>query len=453
MNNGQQSTMAGMRAALVMIMGILTGASSIAGEVWAGDGDLVIYQNLQDFLDMTDGVELHFDAIESGSGQIGVFACALPVNRHIGAFYTTTNVNACLNPGELIDGFSLRSEDGGVLLLTAPQVFGGTTHVLGAQPGTVATLLSFHQEVTAVAMDVYNWSNGQPVELEVFAADGSLIDSFIVAPDPPAPGTPAFAGMTSDTPIARIDLRATVPGGVGAIGNLYFGGVPGVLAAVDSLDFGVVEVGDSVTQALTLRNDGHSSVTVPSLPEPGGGFSIATDECAGSTLQPHQECTVQVSFAPAYEHLAAATLAFGDSTDDVEVTLRARAVAPLPLLLPGTLDFGAVEVGAAGAEAAVSLFNPTALPVEILSITAPEVPFTIIGDDCDPAPFVLQPGESCAWTIAFDPDTSGVADSRIWIDTSAPTSPHVLTVTGHGGHLDDVIFHSRFEAGAGEEQP
>jgi len=79
--------------------------------------------------------------------------------------------------------------------------------------------------------------------------------------------------------------------------SLTGNGIAASLSA-NSLQFGAVSVGRTVSQAVTATNQSAVPVTVSStlLNDPSGSFSVVADGCSGRTLGPGQSCAASVAF-------------------------------------------------------------------------------------------------------------------------------------------------------------
>lgn len=62
--------------------------------------------------------------------------------------------------------------------------------------------------------------------------------------------------------------------------------------------FGNVDVGQQVSNTLTIRNDGAASLVLGSISGASAPFSLANDGCSSQNLAPGANCTVVVKFAP-----------------------------------------------------------------------------------------------------------------------------------------------------------
>jgi hypothetical protein len=117
-------------------------------------------------------------------------------------------------------------------------------------------------------------------------------------------------------------------------------------SVTSSLAFGPVNLASSGTQSVTVTNP--AAATQPLYPEPtgdgasigganAGDFSIGTDTCAGATVSPGGNCTIQVQFAPTALGSRSATLDIpwnesasvsGSATPDLSVALSGTGAEP-----------------------------------------------------------------------------------------------------------------------------
>jgi hypothetical protein len=103
-----------------------------------------------------------------------------------------------------------------------------------------------------------------------------------------------------------------------------------------SLDFGIVRLGSSQLQTLTVSNLGNRDLTIGAyaLSPP---FSILTDNCWARVLTPFSSCSMGVQFIPQVndEVLVAFQIASDDPDENpLAVPLRGRGIAPPNLISP-----------------------------------------------------------------------------------------------------------------------
>ncbi|MEY2894000.1 MAG: hypothetical protein RJA98_3908 [Pseudomonadota bacterium] len=207
-------------------------------------------------------------------------------------------------------------------------------------------------------------------------------------------------------------------------------------SSASALAFGTVTVGQSsATVSRTLSNAGPGSATLTALPISGseaGDFAVAAgSSCSASTvLAAGSSCTLVLSFSPA---------AAGSRSASLQVS--SNGSNPGALSLSGT--------GAAAASAAVST-TPTSLSLQMDATASSSAPQTLLisnsgsavlnvsgyaiatgafsvapaaSNGCPAAPFVLQPGQSCALNVTWTSATDTSASGSVQITTDASATP------------------------------
>jgi hypothetical protein len=94
-------------------------------------------------------------------------------------------------------------------------------------------------------------------------------------------------------------------------------GVPALEIKPGALDFGSIVPGTDARQALTVVSAGTGAVDISAVVPPAGpDFSIASEDCAGQTLAPGADCSIEVIFRPSATGPHSDTLSVADSTAD-----------------------------------------------------------------------------------------------------------------------------------------
>jgi hypothetical protein len=416
------------------------------------------YPDLATFLAATGGMSLKFENF-AAHDSFNVSPCYEPLNRDSGQPGTSFLEPVCFHPGDVIDGFDIRSNFDWTSGITNPwgPMTGPGTFFIGANgmapplasnavgatfSAATKTLINFRDGPVAISMDAYDIAAGSPLTFDVFATDGVPIGSFTVPQS--APNVPAFAGFTSPLPIAQVVVHSA-SGVSQLIGNLRFGGTAGRLAiGTDRVDFGPVGVGSTASQSVEIENTGDTGITIDPLAPPPAPFSIETDGCSAAVLGAGESCTVTLGFAPVVERSHAVVLAVSSdahaSAHDVEI--QGRGVLPTLSAAPGAIDFGVVPIGDSAPPATVTLRNTTAVALAIDAIAMPDAPFVPAGGSCAAAPFELAPGQSCTLDFSFEPQQNGLFRDRVVIGSNDPSSPGEVLLRGSAG---DEIFADGFE--------
>jgi hypothetical protein len=119
------------------------------------------------------------------------------------------------------------------------------------------------------------------------------------------------------------------------------------------------------------------------------------------------------------------------ATDDGTQSDTGRATVllnyPVIGLLPGVLNFGPQKVGTTSKPKTVTLSNPGAAPLHIVSIIAS-------GDfaETNNCPASLATRKHCAISVTFKPSQKGKRTANVTIKDTARTSPQTVSLTGTG---------------------
>ena len=169
---------------------------------------------------------------------------------------------------------------------------------------------------------------------------------------------------------------------------------------------------------MTLQNNGGDDLIINS----DGGFSFDTllsngDDYAVTVLTqpPNQNCSVSNGIG---------TIA-GDDVTDVAVSCADLTIS----IDTSDVDFGQVFIEEIGLST-INITNTGNADVSISSISGPSEPFAIIGGSCNLTPLILSPSQSCDLELAFTPSIAGQFTDEIQIDSTAISSPDVITLRG-----------------------
>ena len=170
---------------------------------------------------------------------------------------------------------------------------------------------------------------------------------------------------------------------------------------------------------LVLQNNGGDDLSISS----DGSFTFATALADGSSYavtvlsqpgSPSQSCSVSNG---------SGTLAGADVTN-VAVSCATLDVS----LSTGSIDFGAINLGAEGQETVTVSNNGTAAAT-LTALQGPEPPFSVVGGSCLDLPTSLPAGESCTLTVAFSTTIPG-SFSDSMIITNDAGEPLVVALSG-----------------------
>jgi hypothetical protein len=205
----------------------------------------------------------------------------------------------------------------------------------------------------------------------------------------------------------------------------------------NSLNFGNVLVGANSTILLTLTNTGTSAITFgilsasTTLTSASGSYTVALGNCPqpGLALAANTSCKLQVGFAPTQSGTIAGTLSIASSASTLPlvVSLTGVGVQSHLQILPTSLSFGSIAVGAP-ASLSLTLLNNGTAPITGVALFA-------TGDYAVTVPCAvttLAPGGSCGVTVTFTPSATGARNGTLTVISSDATSPDAVPLTGTG---------------------
>ncbi|MGA7521064.1 MAG: choice-of-anchor D domain-containing protein [Acidobacteriaceae bacterium] len=254
-------------------------------------------------------------------------------------------------------------------------------------------------------------------------------------------------------------LTATA-GGVTETFGLTLNAATRVLSAnLTSLAFGNVTVDTSADQTLVLQSTGTEAVTISAATLTGSGYSVA----GGSypiTLNPNQEVTLQVQFAP--------TLA-GATTGQLTITSNAASGATMLISLTGTgtaasspgsgavlsvnattVAFGNVTLNTPVTQS-VTLSSTGSSAVTVSGATVSGTGFTLAAASL---PVTLNPGQTAVLNVVFNPAAAGAATGKLSIASNSTTgATTVVALTGTGTSSATYAVDLTWNAPASSSDP
>jgi hypothetical protein len=206
---------------------------------------------------------------------------------------------------------------------------------------------------------------------------------------------------------AQLKLYVVQPSGESAVGESYL--------------VGTVQPGDYVDTAFRIRNTSSDVVSIQGLNVAGSGFSWAVPLSKLPVgLGAGQALDVFVRFAPGIQATYSAyfningvryTILLGNTAPGLVLTLKLGA-SETTVGSGRVIDFGFADAGSS-TTLHFALSNPAgqAMPVDVLSVQGAG----FRGPIGVQAPFTLQPQQSVAFDIAFEPKTAGAAQGSLLI--------------------------------------
>ena len=162
-------------------------------------------------------------------------------------------------------------------------------------------------------------------------------------------------------------------------------------------------------------------------------FAIESDDCAGETLAPAAECTVEVAFAPTATGARSASLVLAGNAPSAAVPLQGTGTFPVFAASPTSLDFGAAQVGDATAAQTVTLTSAGSGPVTVGQVSvggAAPGSFAIVAGSDECSGETLAPAATCTVEVAFTPTAAGSLAATLVFAGSAPS--YFVSLHGDG---------------------
>ena len=128
--------------------------------------------------------------------------------------------DACVSPGDMIEGFSLIADAASAgYVVVGTGFLGAPAPMAGPNTFTSGMDIDFDPPTNSIGFDLYGLLGAVDVDITLFDSGGALIDTVNV----PSDLAGQFVGMVSDDAIAKLTFVAPADQGE-LIGNLYFGG-------------------------------------------------------------------------------------------------------------------------------------------------------------------------------------------------------------------------------------
>ena len=246
------------------------------------------------------------------------------------------------------------------------------------------------------------------------------------------------------------------------------GAAPGAAAT----DFGTVVSGQTSKKILTLTSNGAGPLNIRRITSE---FPfISTSNCA-ATLAAGASCAVTITYSPLYQYATGTTpptamqqtgtvviesdsVSGPDILDLVGLAQAAPAQTPSNSgelisfnLSQSSLVFPAVSVGNSTAAQTVTIANTGTTTIHIAALQAsPVAPattpdFSVNNGDCVTA---LAPAQSCSFTVAFSPQTSGQRIGAVEIESDSSTALEFVSLLGTAQPAAISIAPARLSFGA-----
>ncbi len=206
-----------------------------------------------------------------------------------------------------------------------------------------------------------------------------------------------------------------------------------------SLSFSAQLVGTtSASKAVTLKNNGSSSVTINSI-STSGNFGQTTT--CGSTLAAGASCAVNVTFTPTVSGAINGALTISDTSPDSPQVVALSGTGNMNASLsPTSLSVGTVTVGSTSSAKSVTLTNNQSTTLSF-AFSASEN-YTAVGAGTTPCGSSLNAGAKCTMNVTFKPTANGSINGAVTVTGGGVFSPQEVTLsgTGSGGATAPLTF-------------
>gem|GEM_PF-886240 len=217
-------------------------------------------------------------------------------------------------------------------------------------------------------------------------------------------------------------------------------GIRPTISVATSLPFGEHRVGVPGTmQTLTVSNSGTGTLSITNITKSGPGSAAYSFTPSTLDVPEGQTGTLTVTFSPAVEGLAEATLTL--TTNDVDrssvtVTLTGTGIRPVVSVAPSSLDFGDVQVDENSTRMlVVSNIGSGTLNISNIAKDPGAVFYTFT-----PPTLNVPAGQSRTLTVTFRPTVEGQSDAFLTLTTNEVGRPTVrVDLSGYGGRATALL--------------
>lgn len=285
-----------------------------------------------------------------------------------------------------------------------------------------------------------------PLSVTSLAVTGTQASRFALVSPPPLPVTIPAAGelvvsvrVTADaTGVAAAALEIKTDATPATVSLAALGVAAGLSVSPATIDFGTTHPGTSPAPVtVTLTNLTSEPIRLVDAIRGGGRPDDFTISSVAGLLAPATSTTAVVAYTPPAATTSAATITFASTDTTIPhaiVSLGARAVSTFITADRDTLDFGAIEVGAASGAKTVSITNTTTAPLSLANIVSADPQFVAT----TPLTLGLAPGGTISFPVTFAPSAAAPASSTLAITLTGSSTPElIITVTGTGETTDN----------------
>jgi len=244
------------------------------------------------------------------------------------------------------------------------------------------------------------------------------------APTTPGPVNSTLA-ITSDASTTPITVRLT---GTGTTGQTQ------IVVNPSPVPFGVVTVGSTAQQTVTLSNPGTTALSVSQVSLSGSGFSMVGTLPLPMSIAPNGVGTFKVQFAPTAAGAANGTIAITSnaSSTPTMVTMTGTGATttgqPQISVTPNPVPFSNVAVGGSST-LVIKISNSGNAILTITALSASGTGYSVNGFTL---PISVGAGQSANFNAQFAPTVAGGSNGSISITSNATPAQTSVSMTGTG---------------------
>lgn len=218
------------------------------------------------------------------------------------------------------------------------------------------------------------------------------------------------------------------------------GGTPRIQLSSNSLNFGLVSLGDTATQVLTITNTGTDTLLIYSIDIDTAVYFVHIPSYP-LQIEPGQNLPLEINFAPQMTGVVNGTMNI-HSNDPLHVIVsvslsgQGQYFAPTIWLSSYAHDFGNVWVGGEGiARWDLQIANTGNQNLEIVDLILSIPEFSVGGFST--YPIVIVPNDTFRLAVYFQPSSPILFEDSLIVASTDPAHPYVYVyLRGHGYHED-----------------
>ncbi|MBN1447691.1 MAG: choice-of-anchor D domain-containing protein [Bacteroidetes bacterium] len=216
------------------------------------------------------------------------------------------------------------------------------------------------------------------------------------------------------------------------------------LAFPDSVDFGIMKVGQTVSDTVRIRNTGATPLIISNIrraSDPGNthprDFTLHPTFMLPDTLLPDEGMNIVLSFAPEGTGARSSELRISSDAPQDPVVIPLHGLGTNPRLRAKNVhQFAVTKVGAVNEETVEDMLRNTGTGLLLITSIAFESEHAGnfgIGDN-GPFPLIVDEGKYFPLKVRFAPDRAGTFVTTMIVHTNSGEEPGRVRLSGFGAH-------------------